>query len=66
MKLTTNTNKPAVSKKVQLYKDIAEDRFAIYQSFLEAGFDQDQAFQMTRDMNNAYVQAMMEAASYEE
>lgn len=49
------------AEKDTLYTTMAKDRFKIYREFLDAGFDQEQAFVLTRDIHISYVNRMMDA-----
>lgn len=49
-----------------LYSQMAKDRFKIYREFLDAGFDQEQAFVLTRDIHISYVNRMMDAIEIRE
>lgn len=49
-----------------LYAQMARDRFKIYREFLDAGFDPEQAFVLTRDIHISYVNRMMDAIEVRE
>lgn len=49
-----------------LYAQMAKDRFKIYREFLDAGFDQEQAFVLTRDIHISYINRMMDAIEVRE